>query len=97
MDTLNINVTKQNDGFIFGLTLGERRDLVAIFPDLQPLKCIFVSLGTKGDLSQLYARLEKHIVPALIGLDDSLQMKGKIRHVNLVESVSKENLHTIDV
>lgn len=97
MDTLNINVTKQNDGFIFGLTLGERRDLVAIFPDLKPLKCIFVSLGTKGELSQLFSRLEKHIVPALIGLDDTIQMRGKIKHVNLIESVSERKLHTIDV
>ncbi len=97
MDTLNINVTKQMDGFIFGLTLSERRALVAIFPDLQPLKCIFVSLGTKGELSQLFARLEKHIVPALIGLDDNGQMKGKIKHVTLIESVSEKKLHTIDV
>jgi hypothetical protein len=41
MDTLNINVTKQMNGFIFGLTLSERRALVAIFPDLQPLKLRF--------------------------------------------------------
>ena len=97
MDTLNINVTKQMDGFIFGLTLSERRDLVAIFPDLQPLKCIFVGLGAKGELNQLFSRLEKHIVPALIGLDDTFQMKGKIKHVNLIESVSEKKLHTIDI
>jgi hypothetical protein len=97
MDTLNINVTKQMDGFIFGLTLSERRALVAIFPDLQPLKCIVVGFGAKGELSQLFARLEKHIVPALIGLDDNGQMKGKIKNISLNESVSGEQLYTFEV
>ena len=97
MDTLNINVTKQMNGFIFGLTLSERRALVAIFPDLQPLKCIYVDLGSKGELSQLFARLERHIIPALIGLDDNGQLKGKIKHVNLIEPVSEKKLHTIEV
>jgi hypothetical protein len=97
MDTLNINVTKQMDGFIFGLMLSDRRALATIFPDSQPLKCIFVDFGPKGELSQLFVRLEKHILPALIGFDDNGQLKGKIKHLNLIESVSRKNLHTIEV
>jgi hypothetical protein len=77
MDTLKIEVSKQMDGFVFGLDPRVQRDLSLAFPLLKPLKSIFVSYDTKSDWTNLYSRLQKHIFPALVGLDDAAEWRGK--------------------
>lgn len=97
MDTLNIKVSKQMDGFVFGLDPLVRRELTTIFPKLQPLKSIFVSYDTKADWKNLYSRLQKHIFPALIGVDTTADLEGKIHEVRFVEAVTERSLHTFEI
>jgi hypothetical protein len=97
MDALNIKVSKQMDGFIFGLDPLVRRELAVIFPKLQPLKSIFVSYDTKADWASLYPRLQKHIFPALIGLDNAADLEGKIHEVRFVEAVTQRSIHTFEI
>jgi hypothetical protein len=97
MDTLNIKVSKQMDGFVFGLDPLVRRELTTIFPKLQPLKSIFVSYDTKADWINLYSRLQKHIFPALIGVDTTADLEGKIHEVRFVEAVTERSLHTFEI
>ena len=97
MDALNIKVSKQMDGFVFGLDPLVRRELAATFPKLQPLKSIFVSYDTKADWTNLYARLQKHIFPALIGLDNTGDLEGKIHEVRFVEAVTERSIHTFEI
>lgn len=97
MDALKIEVSKQMDGFVFGLDPLVQRDLMKAFPKLHPLKSIFVSYDTKSDWTNLYARLQKHIFPALIGLDDATDLKGKLHEVNFVEAVTERSIHTFEI
>jgi predicted aldo/keto reductase-like oxidoreductase len=97
MDTLNIKVSKQMDGFVFGLDPLVRRELTTIFPKLQPLKSIFVSYDTKADWKNLYSRLQKHIFPALIGVDTTAELEGKIHEVRFIEAVTERSIHTFEI
>ncbi len=97
MDTLKIEVSKQMDGFVFGLDPRVQRELSIAFPLLKPLKSIFVSYDTKSDWTNLYARLQKHIFPALVGIDDATDWHGKIREVRFVEAVTDRSIHTFEI
>lgn len=97
MDTLNIKVSKQMDGFVFGLDPLVRRELAIAFPKLIPLKSIFVSYDTKADWGNLYSRLQKHIFPALIGVDNAAELEGKIHEVRFVEAVTERSIHTFEI
>jgi hypothetical protein len=97
MDTLKIEVNKQMDGFVFGLDPRVQQELSIAFPLLKPLKSIFVSYDTKSDWTNLYSRLQKHIFPALVGLDDAAEWHGKIKEVRFIEAVTNRPIHTFEI
>jgi hypothetical protein len=70
-------------------------DLTHVFNET--LKSIFVSYDTKSDWTNLYARLQKHIFPALVGIDDATDWHGKIREVRFVEAVTDRSIHTFEI
>jgi hypothetical protein len=84
MEELEIIVTENLDGVVFSLPVAARLMIKQQFPDAHPVSRIFVAYDTKSDFESHLEKLEKHIFPALIGLDADKGLKGinKIVFVN---------------
>lgn len=94
MERLTINVNKQMDGFIFSLDPLAKRDIKQEFPAANPITSIFISYDTKASFEALYGKMQKHIYPALVGIDSEDDLK-KIRHIEFIDFSSKKTLYAI--
>jgi hypothetical protein len=96
MNTIQIDVSRQMGGFVFSISPLMERQIRQAFPEFQPIECIFVN-GTNNDFGQLQDRLEKHIFPALIGVEGKNSLKNKVKQVLFVETRNHKALHTIEI
>jgi hypothetical protein len=94
MDSIEISVTPQFDGFVFSLRPSVEKALLKEFPQLSPIHAILVSyVENKRDILLLSPRLEKHIIPALIGASEISDLKS-IKNLNFVDAGTLKKLHT---
>jgi hypothetical protein len=84
MDTIKINVNKQMDGYSFSITPSIRDLIKKLFPNAHPANNIFVGYDTKSDFEIYVGKLESHIYPALLGVDneDDLNQFGEIQFID---------------
>ena len=71
MDTIEIRVNKQMDGYTFSTLPTVRQLIKSWFPDAHPANNIFVGYDTKSDFELYYRKLESYLYPALLGIDDN--------------------------
>lgn len=94
MTSVKIYVNKQLDGYTFSISPSTRKALRDEFPGSHPANNIFVAFDTKSDFEIYYGKLENHIFPLLLGLDDKEDLK-RIKEIIFIEPVAGEILHTI--
>jgi hypothetical protein len=70
MDTIEIRVNKQMDGYTFSTLPTVRQLIKSWFRDAHPANNIFVGYDTKSDFELYYGKLESYLYPALLGIDD---------------------------
>ena len=65
------------DGYSFSITPSSRNLIKSLFPDSHPANGIFVAYDTKSDFELYIGRLENHIYPALLGVDNQAELTKK--------------------
>lgn len=66
METVNIYVNKQMDGYSFSLLPSSREQIRTLYPDAIPANGIFVAYDIKSDFESSIGKLENYIYPALL-------------------------------
>jgi hypothetical protein len=84
MNAIKINVNKQMDGYSFSITSSIRDFIKKLFPNAHPANNIFVGYDTKSDFEVYVGKLESHIYPALLGMDNAndLSQFGEIQFID---------------
>jgi len=70
MNSISINVNKQMDGYSFSISPSIRDFIKKLFPNAHPANNIFVGYDIKSDFEIYAGKLESHIYPALLGVDN---------------------------
>jgi hypothetical protein len=94
MTAIKINVNKQMDGYSFSITPSIRDFIKRLFPNAHPANNIFVGYDTKSDFEIYYGRLENHIFPALLGVDNENDLK-KIDEIQFIDTQTGNVLHKV--
>jgi len=94
MNAIRINVNKQMDGYSFSITPSIREIIKKLFPNAHPANNIFVGYDTRSDFETYYGKLENHIFPALLGVDNESVLK-KIDEIQFVDTQSGKVLHKV--
>lgn len=84
MNAIRILVNKQMDGYSFSITPTIRDFIKKLFPNAHPANNIFVGYDTKSDFEVYAGKLESHIYPALLGVDNEsdLNQLGEIQFID---------------
>ncbi|MEK7253310.1 MAG: hypothetical protein AAB316_01075 [Bacteroidota bacterium] len=95
-DSIQIKVSKQMDGYNFSLNPLEEDALLEAFPDAQPLGKIFVAFDKNGNIELLYDRVSKYIFPALVGIENTKDLK-KIKRLEFITPYPRKIIRTINL
>ena len=91
METIKINVNKTMDGLTFSI-LPSLRDLIRkTVPGAMPVNSIFVSYDVKSNFEAYFGSLQKHILPALLGMDDE---QVKMQNIQFIDTQTKKILYS---
>jgi len=93
MDTIEIRVSKQMDGYTFSILPNVRKLIKSWFPNAHPANNIFVGYDTNSDFDPYYRKLESYIYPALLGIDDKTALNEKINEILFVDTLTGNVLH----
>lgn len=92
MNTIRVDVNKQMDGYSFSISPSVRNLLKSLFPDSHPANGIFVAYDTKSDFENYWGKLESHIYPTLLGIDDLQELKKKVNKILFIDTKSGKTL-----
>lgn len=95
MENLKIYVSKSVDGYGFSLMPSQIRTIKGVFGDnAHPAKQIMVDYDLKSGFEKFYGKLERFILPALIGLDNEEDLK-KLKGINFVDPFTNDIINTL--
>lgn len=94
METIKINVNQQMDGYTFSITPSIRAFIKKLFPNARPANHIFVGYDTKSDFEINTGRLESHIYPALLGIDNENDL-NKFGEIQFIDTQTGNILHIL--
>lgn len=94
MNAIKINVNKQMDGYSFSISPSIRDQIKKLFPNAHPANNIFVGYDTKSDFEIYIAKLESHIYPALLGVENEADL-DKLDEIQFVETQTGNILHKV--
>ncbi|MEO6723602.1 MAG: hypothetical protein ABIN67_24760 [Ferruginibacter sp.] len=93
MNAIKINVNKQMDGYSFSISPSIRDFIKKLFPNAHPANNIFVGYDTKSDFEIYAGKLESHIYPALLGVDEV--DLDKLDEIQFVDTQTGNILHKV--
>jgi hypothetical protein len=93
MDTIEIRVNKQMDGYTFSILPSVRQLIKSWFPNAHPANNIFIGYDTKSDFELYYGKLESYIYPALLGIDDKSSLNDKVDEILFIDTQTGNVLH----
>lgn len=94
MDAIRINVNKQLDGYSFSITPSIRNFIKKLFPNAHPANNIFVGYDTRSDFELYIGKLENHIYPALLGVDNETDL-NTIGEIQFIDNQTGTILHKV--
>jgi hypothetical protein len=94
IDTIKINVNKQMEGYSFSITPSIRDFIKKIFPNAHPANNIFVGYDTKSDFEVYVNKLESHIYPALLGVDNENDL-NQFDDIQFIDTQTGSILHKL--
>jgi hypothetical protein len=94
MNKLHINVTKQIDGYAFSLLPSVREFIKQQIPHAHPANNIFVGYDTKSAFEVYIGKLETHIYPALLGINEDSDLE-KLGVIQFIDSQTGKVLYTV--
>ena len=94
MNAIKINVNKQMDGYTFSITPSIRELIKKIFPNAHPANNIFVGYDIKSDFEIYSGKLESHIYPALLGVDNEEDL-NQFNEIQFIDTQTGHILHKV--
>ena len=94
MHAIKINVNKQMDGYSFSITPSIREFIRKLFPNAHPANNIFVGYDTQSDFAIYAAKLENHIYPALLGVDNEHDL-NQFDEIQFIDTQTGNVLHKV--
>ena len=94
MMPIDIYVNRQLDGITFNMSPLTRKKFYELFPNAHPSGSVFVNYDTKANFETYHNRVERFIVPILLGLDDDEGSKAKIGQVNFIDPATNATLYS---
>ncbi len=94
MNPIRIRVNKQTDGFTFSLLPLDKKNVTEAIPSAYPADLIFIAFQMQSDFKQYYPRLENHVLPMLLGVENKEDLE-KLDEVLFIDTFTKEVLHKI--
>ena len=94
MDTIKINVNKQIDGYSFSINPSIRNLIKKQFPNAHPANNIFVGYDTESDFEFYVSKLENHIYPALLGVDNENDL-NQFKEIQFIDTQTGNILHKL--
>jgi len=94
MNSIRINVNKQMDGYSFSITPSIREFIKKLFPNSHPANNIFVGYDTKSDFAIYAGRLENYIYPALLGVEDEMDLY-KLDEIQFIDTQTGKVLYKL--
>ena len=95
MENLKIYVNQSVDGYAFTLLPSQIKVVKKLFGDsAHPAKQILVDYDLKSGFEKYYRKLEKFILPALIGLENEEDLK-KITGVDFIDPYTDNVIDTL--
>ena len=89
MESIEIRVSKQMDGYTFCILPSVRRLIKSWSPNFHPANTIFVSYDTKSDFEYNYG-----IYTALLGINSQSDLIDKVDEIQFIESKTGNMLHS---
>ena len=89
MESIEINVSKQMDGYTFCILPSVRRLIRSLSPDFRPANTIFVSYDTQSEFEYNYS-----IFLALLGINCQNDLANKVDEIKFIESKTGNILHS---
>ncbi|MDO7885133.1 hypothetical protein Q5H89_07170 [Hymenobacter sp. CA2-7] len=100
MKTLTVSVSRQFDGYTFGLSpLSKKLVAETLASERSAFGNVFVAQGTKTDFESQYGPIVKHILLTLLGVNNSqlIKLKEQVNIVQFEEPVSHKVLYKINL
>lgn len=94
MEAIRISVNKQMDGYTFSIAPSIRQLIRSWFPNSHPANNIFVAYDTKSDFELYYGKLESYIYPALLGVDNQIDLNKKVNEIQFIDTHTGKILHS---
>ncbi len=94
MDLIKVLVNKKMDGYTFSILPSVREYVKQLSPDAHPASTIFVAYDAKSDFEFNNGKLEKFILPALLGLQ-SFEELDRFLPINFVDTFTDKVLYQI--
>jgi hypothetical protein len=91
---IKIQVAKQLDGYVFGISLNTRNLIKKNIPDACPANRIFVSYDNQSDFKTFYPKLETYILSALLGVEN-IQTIIRTNTIEFIDNETQEPLHIL--
>ena len=82
MESIRIDVFQQMDGINFSITSQTIRELKSYFPNASPIRKIYITNDILSDFSRYKNSIKNHIIPALLGSNQS--EIEKIKHIDVI-------------
>lgn len=94
MNKIKINVTQGLDGINYTLLPNERKKVKDLMPKSKPVRKLFIGYDNYNDLGLSYGKVEKLLLPVLLGIDLESLLK-KISQIIFVNSDSNKTIFKI--
>jgi hypothetical protein len=95
MESIQIRVTTQSDGYVFSILPSLRAKIKAWFPQAHPSNRIFVSYDIERNFDYFRGSLPSYLYPSLLGLGDGEDLKQHVDEIKFIESSTNEELNKI--
>jgi hypothetical protein len=92
MKSVVILVGKQMDGYVFSISPATKESIKRLIPSAYPANRIFVAYDTKSDFEDHFGKIENHIFPLLLGVQNTEDLE-KITEIEFIDPLSGEVLH----
>lgn len=93
MKPIVVYVNRQMDGITYGLSPMSRKIFYEKHPEAHPSGSVFVNYDTKTDFETYHNRVERFIVPILLGIDDEASL-AKIGQIQFIDPATNAILYT---
>jgi len=94
MSAIKINVNKQMDGYSFSITPTIREFIKKLFPNAHPANNFFFGYDTKSDFEIYVGKLESHIYPALLGMENERDL-NQLGEILFIDTQTGNVLHKV--